>query len=138
MNAKIIVIVSSLVVLAFFIGFVISVLQNHESLEIDSQNDLTQIVNNLTREISTSQKYLRIGDISTLVGPDHDMELITLFPNDMNGYSFGINNTTNSKKYSYEFENGTRIFKEINNNGTLLKEIKIFDVPEKMIVVLLK
>ena len=88
--------------------------------------------------IWTSSVHFEIDDIVGLVGPDRDMNLIRLHPNDVSGYSGG--KTTWPDKYALHRDtaDGTRTYEVFSNNGTLLKSIKIYDDREKDILIILK
>lgn len=138
MNNKFIAIIIGTVVISFFTGFLAASQKPTEGFEIHSQDDLTTITNELTRGIANAKIFLNIADIAKMVGPDLDMDVITLFPNEMNGISTSHGNFTNYKHYTKYFENGTRVYTELDHNGKLLKEIRIYDVPEKTIMTIIK
>ena len=79
-----------------------------------------------------------MNDIHQLVTSDPEIDLIRFYPNKMDGYSGGKGTWGDGYSLNHEWKNGTRVWEEFSTNGTLLKSIKIYDEPERDILIILK
>ena len=137
-TSKAIIILSIFVIIAISILMAIDQTQpkEHGTFNIQSQEDLTKIVDELAEEMYEKELFLSMKDVSRLAGLD--MDQIRLFPNHMDGFGSGKGTWHDGYSLHEHKKDGTRIWEEFSKNGTLLKSIKIYDEPEKEILILLK
>lgn len=149
MNKKILIISNVVIILIIvFISFVYineaNQWQNqqlekkkHSTFNIETQDDLKEVLTEVSKEMMENKIFLELGDYYLLYTYD-DVNIIRLFPNDMNGFSSGKGTFPDGYSLHEDKKDGTRIWEEFSKNGTLLKSIKIYDEPEKEILILLK
>lgn len=121
---------------SLLVGVIILISMNLISI-ISSEIDIWDKDSPVTG-IWTNNEYIEIDDVVGLVTPDREIDLIRFYPNNMDGYSSGKGTWPDGYSLTKELKDGTRIWEEFSNNGTLLKSIKIYDEPEKEILILLK
>jgi len=109
-----------------------------EEFKLDSDQDLKLVAASLAIRMWEEQIFLEMEDIHRLVTSDREIDLIRLFPNDMNGQSGGKGTWDDGYSLNSDLPDGTRTWEEFSKNGTLLKSIKIYDEPEKEILIILK
>jgi len=85
-----------------------------------------------------NREALTFDEIVSLVGPDREVELIRLYPNDVVGHSGGKGTFPGGYTLHSDLANGTRTYNKFLDDGTLLKSIRINDDREKEILILLK
>jgi hypothetical protein len=136
----------AIITLSIFVIIAISILmainqtqpKEHETFNIQTQDDLTRIIDELAIRMWEEQIFLDMRDIHRLTSSDPEVKLIQLFSNDMNGQSNGKGTWDDGYSLTSRLPDGTRTWEEFSNNGTLLKSIRINDEPEKEILILLK
>lgn len=89
-------------------------------------------------DISSNNETYTFDNVIDLVSDDREIDLLRFFPNKMDGTGSGGSTWDDGYSLSHEWLNGTRTYEEFSNNGTLLKSIKIYDEPEKTILIMMK
>ena len=105
---------------------------------INSYDDLENMTMSLSDAMWEAKIFLEMNDIHRLVSSDSEVDLIRFYPNKLDGYSGGKGTWDGGYSLNHEWQNGTRIWQEFSNNGTLLKSINIHDEPEREILIILK
>ncbi|MCE2499044.1 MAG: hypothetical protein J4F28_08710 [Nitrosopumilaceae archaeon] len=139
MKYKLFLILALVAVLAYSLGFAASEIDKSYVMNLETQEDLSKIVDILYDEMIESGIVLTNHDIDLLVAPDRNADVLIITPNDMKKYHRGPFGSFGTYDNFYIFlENGIRIYTEVSHNGDVLKNIKINDVPEKRITMIIK
>ena len=108
------------------------------TFDLETHDDLLRKVAELSFVMWENQIFLEINDIFTLTASDPEVVLIRLTPSDMNGVTTGKGTFNGGYTLDFSWPNGTRTYEKFLDDGTLLKSIKIYDEPEKDILIILK
>jgi len=136
MNLKVVCIgiVLGIVIVYFLVGDNFT----NNKINIESQDDLKKILVAITNEMMDSKINLDHSDIIHLLGPNRDVDIIIVFPNDMQSNHTGPYGDSLDYDTVYQkFTNGTRIFQATNDNGDILRQIMINDQPEKVFIMIM-
>jgi len=112
-------------------------IRENKSIDINSYDDLKHVLEEVSIEMMEEEIFLELKDYYLLYTYD-DVNIIRLSPNQMDGFGSGKGTWHDGYSLHEHKKDGTRIWEEFSKNGTLLKSIKIYDEPEKEILILLK
>lgn len=122
----------------FFVGYLMDNDSDQPSeIRLDSQEDLEALTWILYEEMLRTGITLTNDDFGVLTAPDKHADVYLMYPNQGEN-SYGQGNSSTTKHYYIDYDNGTRIYKKYTHNDELLKYFQINDEPEKRVTIIIK
>ena len=122
----------------FFAGYLLDNDSGQPSdIRLDSQEDLEALTWILYEEMLRTGITLTNDDIGVLTAPDKHADVYLMYPNQGKNLH-GQGNSSTTKHFYIDHDNGTRIYKKYTHNDELLKYFQINDEPEKRVTIIIK